>query len=178
MIYKLKGKVPEISENIGFLAASADIIGDVTLADGVNVWFNAVIRGDVDSISIGKDTNIQDGTVVHVDEGVPCTVGEGVTVGHSVVLHGCTIGNNCLIGMNATLLNGVEVGENSLIGANSLVPQGMKIPEGSLVMGSPAKVVKQLKPSMIEAIKRNGLHYVERSQAYLEELAGAEDLLE
>ena len=176
MIYKFKGITPEISGNVGFLAPSADIVGNVTLAEGVNIWFNAVLRGDLDSISIGKNTNIQDCSVIHVDEGVSCSVGEGVTIGHSVVLHGCTIGNNCLIGMNATVLNGVEIGDNCLIGANSLVPQGMKIPEGSLVVGSPAKVVKELKPSMIDAIRKNGTHYVENSSSYLEELAVAEDL--
>ncbi len=178
MIYKLKGKTPEISGDVGFLAPSADIIGNVTLAEGVNVWFNAVIRGDVDSISIGRNSNIQDGCVVHVDENVPCTVGEGVTVGHSAVLHGCTVGDNCLIGMNATVLNGAEIGENSLVAANSLVSQGMKVPPGSLVVGSPAKVLKELKPSMIDAIRRNGINYVERSGIYLEELAGLEDLSE
>ena len=178
MIYKLKGKTPEISGDIGFLAPSADIIGDVKLAEGVSVWFNAVIRGDVDSISIGKNSNIQDSCVVHVDEGVPCTLGEGVTVGHSVVLHGCTIGNNCLIGMNATVLNGAVIGDNCLIGANSLVSQGMKIPPLSLVVGSPAKVLKELKPSMIEAIRKNGIHYVERSGIYQDELAGLEELSE
>ena len=178
MVYAIKGKVPRVSEKAGFIAPSADVIGDIVLEEGVSIWFNAVLRGDKDRITIKKHTNIQDGAVVHADPGVPCTVGEGVTVGHSAVLHGCTIGRNCLIGMNAVVLNGVEIGDNCLIGANSLVPSGMKIPSGSLVLGSPAKVVKELKPSMKDAIRKSVEGYMSNSMDYLEELAAVEDLLE
>ncbi len=170
MNYSFKGKTPVIDKNAGFIAPSADIIGDVTIAEGANIWFNAVLRADMASISIGINTNVQDCSVIHVDEGVSCTLGEGITVGHSAVLHGCTVEDHCLIGMGAIVLNGAEVGEESLVGAGSLVPQGMKIPPRSLVMGSPAKVVKELKPGMIEAIRKNGSVYVSCSQDYLEEL--------
>ncbi|MBF9018500.1 MULTISPECIES: gamma carbonic anhydrase family protein [unclassified Oceanispirochaeta] len=171
MNYSLKGKAPVIDKNVGFIAASADLVGDITIAEGVSIWFNAVIRADMDSISIGKNTNIQDCSVVHTDYGFPTTLGEGVTVGHGAVIHGCTIGDNCLIGMGAVVLNGVEVGEDSLVGAGSLISQGMKIPPRSLVLGSPAKVVKELKPGMIEAIRKNGAAYVSNGADYLEELA-------
>ncbi|MDC7233474.1 MAG: gamma carbonic anhydrase family protein [Spirochaetales bacterium] len=171
MKYALKGKAPVIDKNAGFIAPSADLIGDITIAEGVNIWFNAVIRADMDAVSIGKNTNIQDCAVVHTDYNMPCSLGEGITVGHGAVIHGCTVGDNCLVGMGAVVLNGAEVGEESLIGAGSLVSQGMKIPPRSLVLGSPAKVVKELKPSMIEAIRRNGAAYVSNSADYLEELA-------
>lgn len=178
MIYTLKGKIPKISEKVGFIAPSADIIGDVSLSEGVSIWFNAVLRGDMDEILIGENSNIQDCAVVHTDTGYSCMVGKAVTVGHGAILHGCKIGDNCLVGMNAVVLNGAEIGDNCLIGANSLVSQGAKIPSNSLVMGSPAKVVKELKHSMIEAIRRNGMAYVNNSTDYLDTLKAAEELLE
>jgi carbonic anhydrase/acetyltransferase-like protein (isoleucine patch superfamily) len=171
MKYSLKGMSPVIDKNVGFIAPSADLIGDITIAEGVSLWFNTVIRADVDSVSIGKNTNIQDCAVVHTDSGFPCRLGEGITVGHGAIIHGCTIGDNCLIGMGAIVLNGVEVGEECLVGAGSLVPQGMKIPPRSLVIGSPAKVVKELKPGMIEAIRKNSAAYISNSNNYLEEFA-------
>ncbi|OQY33940.1 MAG: gamma carbonic anhydrase family protein [Spirochaetaceae bacterium 4572_59] len=178
MIYKLNGKVPKISGKVGFIAASADIIGDVSLDEGVSIWFNAVLRGDLDEIRIGENSNIQDCAVVHTDKGYSCQVGKAVTVGHGAVLHGCKIGDNCLVGMNSVVLNGAEIGDNCLIGANSLVSQGAKIPSGSLLLGSPAKVVKELKPSMIEAIQSNGMSYVNNSSNYLDTLKEAKELLE
>jgi len=178
MIYSLKGKKPVIHENAGFIAPSADIIGDVTLDEGTNIWFNAVLRGDMDEIRIGENTNIQDCAVVHTDFGFSCILGKGITVGHGAVIHGCRVGDNCLIGMNAVVLNGAEIGENCLVGANSLVSQGMKIPPNSLVIGSPAKVVKEMKPGMIEAVRKNGMAYVENSSVYLEELTAAGELPE
>ena len=178
MIYEFKGKVPRISDKAGFIAPSADIIGDVSLDEGANIWFNAVLRGDMDAISIGKGSNIQDCAVVHTDPGFFCSLGEGVTVGHGAVIHGCTVGNHCLVGMNAVVLNGAVIGDNCLIGANSLVPQGMKIPAGSLVIGSPAKVVKELTPAMMDAVRKNGNAYVSNSMDYLEKLKEAEELPE
>lgn len=175
MKYSLKGKSPRIDDKAGFIAPSADLVGDISISEGVNIWFNAVLRADMAPITIGKNTNIQDGTVVHTDFGFPASLGEGITVGHSAVIHGCTLGNNCLIGMGAIVLNGAEVGEESLVGAGSLVSQGMKIPPRSLVLGSPAKVVKELKPGMIEAIRKNGAAYVSNSMDYLEELAALKD---
>jgi len=178
MKYMIKGKAPAIDNNAGFIAPSAELIGDVSVAEGVSIWFNVVIRADIDSVSIGKDTNIQDCSVVHTDKGFPCRLGEGITVGHGAVIHGCVVEDNCLVGMGAILLNGVEVGEESLIGAGSLVPQGMKIPPRSLVLGSPAKVVKELKPGMIDAIRRNCVAYVTRSADYLEEFEALSEVPE
>lgn len=171
MKYSLKGKAPVINKKAGFIAPSAELIGDITIAEGVNIWFNVVVRADMDSISIGKNTNIQDCSVVHTDLGFPTSIGEGITIGHGAIIHGCTIGDNCLIGMGSIVLNGAEVGEESLVGAGSLVSQGMKIPPRSLVLGTPAKVIKELKPGMIEAIRKNGAAYVANSTNYLEELA-------
>lgn len=170
MIYTLKGKSPHLDKKVGFIAPSAELIGDLTISEGVNIWFNAVLRADVDSIRIGKNTNVQDCAVIHTDQGFPTTLGEGITIGHNAVIHGCTIEDNCLIGMGAVVLNGAEIGEDSLVGAGSLVSQGMKIPPRSLVLGSPAKVVKELKPGMIEAIRRNCSSYMSNSADYLEEL--------
>ena len=171
MIYSVKGKAPVIDEKVGFIADEAVIAGDAHLAEGVSVWFNAVIRADIAFVKVGRNSNLQDCAVIHVDRGVPTTVGEGVTIGHGAVVHGCTVGNNCLIGMNAVVLSGAEIGNDCLIGAGSLVPQGMKIPDRSLVVGSPARVVKELKPGMLEAIRKNGESYVSVSGDYLEELA-------
>ncbi|QEN09348.1 gamma carbonic anhydrase family protein [Oceanispirochaeta crateris] len=171
MIYSLKGKAPTIDKGAGFIAPSADIIGEAVIAEGVNIWFNAVIRADMDSISIGRNTNIQDCAVIHTDYGMPTSIGEGVTVGHTAVIHGCTIGDNCLIGMGAVVLNGAQIGPDSLVGAGSMVPQGLIVPPRSLVLGSPAKVVKELKPGMIDAIRKNSAAYLSNSKDYLEELA-------
>jgi len=168
MNYSLKGKCPQLSSQVGFIAPSADLVGDVTIAEGVNIWFNAVLRGDMDAISIGKNTNIQDCAVVHTDLGLPCHIGGGVTLGHSAVIHGCTIGDHCLVGMGAIVLNEAEIGDECLIGAGSLVPQGMKVPPRSLVFGSPARVVKDLSQSVIDNIRKNGNVYLANSQDYLD----------
>jgi len=171
MIYSLKGVSPVIDEKAGFIAPSADIIGNARIAEGVNIWFNAVIRADMDSVTIGKNTNIQDCAVIHTDHGMPTVLGEGITVGHTAILHGCTIGDNCLVGMGSVILNGADIGAESLVAAGSLVPQGMKVPPRSLVMGSPAKVVREMKDGAIEAIRKNGAVYTSNSQDYLEGLA-------
>jgi len=171
MIYSLKGVAPVVHEKAGFIAPSADIVGNAHIDEGVNIWFNAVVRADMDKVTIGRNTNIQDCAVIHTDHGMPTVLGEGVTVGHTAILHGCTVGDNCLVGMGAVVLNGAVIGEGSLVAAGSLVPQGMNIPPRSLVMGSPAKVVKELKESALEAIKKNGSVYVSNSLDYLEGLA-------
>ncbi len=134
-----------------FIAKSADVVGKVKLGNFISVWFQAVIRGDVDSITIGDRTNIQDGTVVHVAAGYPTVIGEGVSIGHNAIIHGCEIGDNVLIGMGAIILNGAKIGDNSIVGAGSLVTQGKVFPPNSLIMGSPAKVVRALKPEEIQA---------------------------
>ncbi len=166
MKYSVGGKTPKIHGKVGFIAPGVQIVGDVTLEGGVNIWFNAVLRADVDQIFIGEDTNIQDGAVIHVDHGFACTLGRGVTVAHGVVLHGCRIEDNCLIGMNAVVLNGAVIGENSLVGAGAMVPQGMVVPPGSLVLGSPARVVKDLKPGQIEGIRKNAGTYKDLSREF------------
>ena len=144
MIYTLdQHKVKTAGDNF-YIAPNATVLGQVELGEDVSVWFGAVIRGDVEKIIIGKGSNIQDLSVLHVDPGSPIIIGENVTVGHKVMLHGCTIGNNSLIGINSVILNNVEIGNNCLIGANTLLTEGIKIPDNSLVMGSPGKIKKEV----------------------------------
>lgn len=170
MIYSLGNRKPEFKSQDYFIADNATVIGSVILENNVSIWFNTVLRGDNDIIHIGENTNIQDGSILHVDEGVPLKIGKDVTVGHKVMLHGCTIGNNTLIGMNAVILNNAKIGDNCLIGANSLITEGKEIPSGSLVMGSPGKVVGQLTPKQIEDLKHSAAHYVENFKRYKEQL--------
>lgn len=165
MIYKLDGIEPEIKGEV-FIAKSADVIGDVQLNDGVNIWFGAVIRGDVEKIIIGKNSNVQDNATVHTDFGLPCIVGENVTVGHNVILHSCEIGDNTIVGMGSTVLNGAKVGKNCMIGANSLVTHSIPTEDGVLILGSPAKVIRKLKEEEILALKKNADHYVENGKRY------------
>ena len=169
MIYRLGNYVPKLGRDC-FVAPSADVIGQVILEDEASIWFNAVLRGDNEPILIGERSNIQDGSVVHVDAGFPVTVEREVTVGHKVMLHGCTIKQGALIGINAVVLNGAVVGENSLVGANALITEGMNVPPNSLVLGSPGKVVKEVSPKVVEAVRQGMLHYVEKGKAYGEEL--------
>ncbi len=159
MIYSLEEKKPVISEGV-FVAESADIIGNVELAEGVNVWFGAVLRGDVEKITIGKNSNIQDNSTVHTDFGIPCTVGENVTVGHNVILHSCKVEDNVIVGMGSTLLNGAKVASNCIVGANSLVTHKTPVEEGVLILGSPAKIVRKLTEEEINHIRENAEHYV------------------
>jgi len=165
MILKFKSTTPKISPT-AFVAYNATVIGDVTISDESSVWFNAVIRGDADTISIGKRTSIQDNVVIHTDAPHNIKIGDDVTVGHGAVLHGCKIANNVLIGMNATVLDGVEVGENCIIGANALVPPGKKIPAGSLVVGVPGKVQRQLTDDDLAHIRENAAVYVRLLKEY------------
>ncbi len=151
-----------------FIAPGAVVIGNVQLADNVSVWFNAVIRADTDSISIGKNTNVQDGCIIHEDPGAPVVIGENVVLGHAAIVHGATVGNNTLIGMRATLLNHVQVGSWCIIGAHSLLPEGTKIPDYSVVMGSPGKVVKTLTERQIEKVKTNAQAYVDLAKKYMD----------
>lgn len=150
-----------------FIAKSADVVGKVKLGNFISVWFQVVLRGDVDSITIGDRTNIQDGTVVHVAAGYPTIIGEGVSIGHKAIIHGCEIGDNVLVGMGAIILNGAKIGENSIVGAGSLVTQGKVFPPNSLIMGSPAKVVRELKPEEIQSIRDNAEEYLETMKGYL-----------
>ncbi|MDD3307880.1 MAG: gamma carbonic anhydrase family protein [Acetobacterium sp.] len=150
-----------------FIAKSADVVGKVKLGKFVSVWFQVVLRGDVDSITIGERTNIQDGTVVHVAAGYPTVIGAGVSIGHNAIIHGCEIGDNVLVGMGAIILNGAKIGDNSIVGAGSLVTQGKVFPPNSLIIGSPAKVVRVLKSEEIQSIRDNAEEYLETMKGYL-----------
>ena len=165
MIYKLDDLSPEIHADT-WVADSATVVGQVVLAAGVSVWFNAVLRAENAAIHVGEDSNIQDGSVLHVDPGMPLTIGKRVTIGHKVMLHGCTIGDESLIGINAVVLNGAKIGKNCLIGANTLIPEGKVIPDGSLVMGSPGKIVRTLTPEQMQGLKLSAQHYVDNSRRY------------
>ena len=161
MIYKLGEHSVQTVGNDFFVAPTADVIGRVILEKHVSIWFGAVIRGDVEEIRIGENSNVQDLSVLHADPGHPLVIGKNVTVGHKVMLHGCSIGDNSLIGINSIILNGAKIGKNCLIGANSLVTEGPVIPDNSLVMGSPAKVKKELDSEMERILKGSADHYVE-----------------
>lgn len=164
-IYAIGNKRPQIDESV-WIAPNAIVIGDVRLGRNVSIWWNAVLRGDNDPISIGDNTNIQDGSVLHTDTGVGMTIGADVTVGHMVMLHGCTIGDGSLIGIGAIVLNKAEIGRECLIGANALVPEGKSIPDRSLVVGSPGRVVRQLTDSDVAMIRAGNHHYIEHMRHY------------
>ena len=165
MFYDLKDKKPKNSDE-NWVAPNAVVIGDVTLEKNSSIWFNATLRGDIENIHIGEGSNVQDGCVLHTDPGCPLKVGKDVTVGHLVMLHGCTIGDNSLIGIGAVILNKANIGKNCIIGANSLVTENKVIPERSLVLGSPGKVVRQVTDEEIEHIKENARDYVENIKKY------------
>lgn len=154
-----------------WIAPSAVVIGRVKLEENASVWWNAVIRGDNEQITLGRNTNIQDGCVLHTDPGFPLTTGADVTVGHLAMLHGCVIDDNSLIGIGAVILNGVKIGRNCLIGSNALVTEGKEIPDNSLVMGSPAKVVREVSAEHIEMMREAAEHYVANWQRYKRDLA-------
>jgi carbonic anhydrase/acetyltransferase-like protein (isoleucine patch superfamily) len=151
-----------------FIARGAIVLGDVRLGAESSVWYNAVLRGDTDRIAIGDQSNIQDLTMIHADPGIPCSVGSRVTVGHRVILHGCTIEDDCLIGMGSIVLNGVRVGRGSVIGAGAVLLQGMDVPPGSLVVGLPAKIVRPVEESAREHIERAWQHYVDQARRHRE----------
>ena len=165
MIYELEKHVPNIDPEC-WVAPNAIIIGKVQLKKNSNIWLNTVLRGDVDQITIGENTNIQDGSIIHTDPGCPTIVGNGVTVGHMVMLHGCEIADDCLIGIGSTILNKTKIGKNCIIGANALVTENKVIPERSLVLGSPGKIVRQVTDEEIEHIKENARVYVENFKKY------------
>lgn len=170
MIYQLDN-VKVIKHASTWVAPGAHVIGNVELAEDTSVWFNAVVRGDCDHISIGEQSNIQDGAILHTDEGVPMLIGKGVTVGHKAMLHGCTVGDYALIGINAVVLNGATIGKYCVIGANALVTEGMVIPDGSLVVGSPGKVLKTLSNEQRSQLEHSAQHYVLNARKFKSELA-------
>ncbi len=160
-IYALGDSSPTVLGADEFwVAESAEVIGRVVLEPGASVWYGAIIRGDNDPITIGENSNVQDGAVLHTDEGIPLTIGKGVTIGHQAMLHGCTIGDGCLIGIGSTILNGAKIGRNCVIGAHALITEGKEIPDNSLVVGSPGRVMKTLGPDMAELLKASADHYV------------------
>lgn len=160
MIKDLKDKKTKIHPE-AFVAETADVLGDVTLGEGSSIWYGAVARGDMSSITIGKCTNIQDNATIHVDTDTPCKIGDYTTVGHNAVIHGCEIGDNCLIGMGSIILNNAVIGHNCIIGAGALITEGAVIPPNSLVMGSPGKVKKEVTKEQIETVKYNAVRYEE-----------------
>jgi len=164
-IYELEGATPRISDS-AWVADSAQVMGNVELADDSSVWFGVVIRGDTEIIRIGRASNIQDLSVLHADVGKPLTVGEDVTVGHRAVLHGCTIGDGCLIGIGAVVLNGAKIGAGCLVGAGALVTEGKEFPPGSMILGSPARVVSQLTPERIAGLHRSAQGYVDNARRF------------
>lgn len=166
MIYKIDGRQVELRGEGQWVAPNATVIGSVILGNNASVWFGVVIRGDNDTIEIGDNSNIQENSVLHVDPGMPMTIGKGVTVGHKVMLHGCTIGDNTLIGMNAVVLNGAKIGKNCIVGAHALVPERMEIPDNSVVMGAPAKVVKAVAEGHKAMIAMGSQHYVEHARHF------------
>lgn len=170
MKYTLGDKRVKLQGAGQFIAPNAAVIGDVTLHENSSVWFSCVLRGDADRIEIGAGSNIQDGTVMHADPGFPMVVGRNVTVGHNAMLHGCSIGDGTLVGINAVVLNGARIGKGCLIGANALVTEGMEIPDGSMVLGSPAKVVRQLDEETQLVLQHNADHYVGNAKRFSEEL--------
>lgn len=166
MHIEFKGCKPKIADDC-FIATGAQLIGAVELARGASVWFNAVLRADEDKITVGERSNVQDGCVLHQEEGLPLIIGKGVTVGHNAILHGCLIGDNVLVGMGAIVLNGAKIGEGCIIGAGALVPQGREIPPSSLVVGSPARVIRQLTAEESASIKHAENVYYEKAQILL-----------
>ncbi|MEW2121753.1 gamma carbonic anhydrase family protein [Streptomyces sp. NPDC005474] len=167
LIIGIGGRDPKVHED-AFVAPTSSVIGDVTLGAGASVWYGAVLRGDVEGISVGARSNIQDNCTLHADPSFPVTIGERVSVGHNAVVHGATVEDDCLIGMGATVLNGAVIGAGSLVAAQALVPQGMQVPPGSLVAGVPAKVKRELNVEEREGISLNGTMYAELAKAHQE----------
>ncbi len=174
MFYQLETRIPELSGEGQFVADNASVIGSVRLMDKSSVWFNVVIRGDNELITIGPESNVQDGSVLHTDPGIPLTLGRGVTVGHKAMLHGCDIGDYSLIGINAVVLNGAKIGKHCLIGANTLIPEGMEVPDGSMVVGSPGKIKRELNDSQKKMLEMSAQHYVQNGARYLAKLKSCE----
>ncbi len=165
MIYDFEKNVPEIHPE-AWVASNATIIGKVKLEKNSSIWFNAVLRGDIELITIGENSNIQDGSVLHTDPGYPLTLGKGVTIGHLVMLHGCQISDNSLIGIGSIILNNAKIGKNCIIGANTLITENKIIPDNSLVVGSPGRVLRKITDEEIKSIIENGQHYVKNSKKY------------
>lgn len=164
-IYQLDNDAPNIDPS-AWVAEGAQVMGNVTMKANASVWFGAVVRGDTSTIHIGENSNIQDASVLHADVGMPLHIGNNVTVGHQVMLHGCTVGDGSLIGIGAVVLNGAKIGKGCLVGAGSLVTEGKEFPDGSMILGSPAKVVKQLTPAQMDGLLQSAKHYVDNANRF------------
>jgi len=164
-LYMLDGHSPKIARDT-WVAPDANLIGQVVLEEAASVWFGCTLRGDNEEIVIGAGTNVQENTVMHTDIGFPLTIGAGCTIGHKAMLHGCTLGENTLIGMGATVLNGARIGKNCLIGAGALITEGKEIPDGSLVMGAPGKVMRELDDTAIQGLRASALHYQQNMRRF------------
>jgi len=171
-VYDLGAQIPRLDDGV-FVAPDANVIGDVVLKEGATIWFGATLRGDIETITVGHNSNIQDGSVMHTDAHNPCTVRDNVTVGHMVMLHGCDIGDNSLIGIGSIILNGAKIGKNCIVGAGALVTEGKEFPDGKLILGSPAKVVRDVTPEEIDMMAASATRYAKRGQRYLKELSKA-----
>lgn len=171
-IYSIDGVLPEFADEAScWVAPDASVVGRVKIGRNVGIWFGAAIRGDGEPITIGDDTNVQEHTIMHTDPGFALTIGKGCTIGHRALLHGCTIGDNSLIGMGAIVLNGAKIGNNCLVGAGALVTEGKEFPDGSLIVGSPAKVIRTLDDAAVQRIRISGAHYVENQKRFRKGLA-------
>jgi len=164
-IYELDGTAPRIADT-AWVADNAQVMGHVVLDEDSSVWFGVTLRGDTETITVGRGSNVQDGSVLHADVGFPLVLGENVTVGHMVMLHGCTIGEGSLIGIGAVVLNGAKIGKGCLVGAGALVTEGKEFPDGSMILGSPARVVRTLTPEQIEGLRQSAQHYVDNARRY------------
>ena len=173
-VYELDGVAPQVPDS-AWIADSAQVMGAVRLGEDSSVWFGAVLRGDTETIEIGDGSNIQDGSVLHADIGKPLKVGRNVTVGHKVMLHGCTIGDGSLIGIGAVVLNGAKLGRHCLVGAGALVTEGKEFPDGSMIIGSPAKAVRELTPAQIEGLELSARHYIANAQRFRQSLKRLKD---
>jgi carbonic anhydrase/acetyltransferase-like protein (isoleucine patch superfamily) len=161
-LYELDGVAPQLAQG-AWVADSAQVIGAAVLGENASVWFGAVLRGDTETLTIGRNSNVQDLSVLHADTGCPLTVGDNVTIGHQVMLHGCTIGDNSLIGIQAVILNNAKIGRNSIVGAGSVVTEGKEFPDNSLIIGAPAKVVRTLDEASAAKLRRSAEHYVDNA---------------
>ncbi len=161
-VYELDGMTPQLDKG-AWVAENAEVIGQVVLGENASVWYGCVVRGDTEKITIGRNSNIQDGSVLHADFGVPLTIGDNVTVGHQVMLHGCTVGDGSLIGIQAVVLNNARIGRNCIVGAGSVVTEGKEFPDNSLIVGSPAKVVRTLDAEQVARFQTIPQHYVENA---------------
>jgi carbonic anhydrase/acetyltransferase-like protein (isoleucine patch superfamily) len=168
-VYALGAHAPNIHPQT-WIAPNASVIGQVDLERNVSIWWHCILRGDIELLRVGENTNVQDGSVLHTDPGLEVNIGRDVTIGHRAIIHGCIVGDGCLIGMGATLLNRSVIGRECLIGANTLIPEGKVIPERSLVVGAPGRIVRQLTEGEVEAILHGTRHYVENWQRYAREL--------